>query len=234
MNHAVKRSNGFTLIELTLAMTFLSFLLVAIAMTVIQISNVYNRGMTLKDVNQAGRSLSNDLQRTIASGAPFAIEPGVGSRYIVQDWGGRLCVGQYSYIWNYGKALNNPSGYTGLNTYAAGNSTQIRFVKVLDANGDYCINPNQSIDPTNAVELLNVGNHTLAVHRFSIVSAPTAIDMTTRERLYTLTFTVGTNDTAALLDDSSACKGPALSGSDLAYCSVQEFNIVVRAGNTVE
>ena len=84
MNH-VDKTKGFTLIELMLSMTFISILLVAIAVTIIQISNVYNRGITLKEVNQAGRSLSNELQRSITSGAPFMIEEGDGSRYVKQE-----------------------------------------------------------------------------------------------------------------------------------------------------
>lgn len=94
MNH---NKRGFTLIELMLAMTFVSALLLAIAMTVIQISNVYTRGLTLKEVNQAGRTISTELKRGISQSAPFAVP---GPKYVVQPWGGRLCVGQYSYIWN--------------------------------------------------------------------------------------------------------------------------------------
>ncbi len=236
MNPVDKRTKGFTLIELMLSMTFISILLVAIAMTVIQISNTYNRGITLKEVNQAGRSISSELQRAITSGAPFSIEPGVGSRYIEQgDWGGRLCLGQYSYIWNYGKALNNndPNGNS-LNVYSSNPNTKIRFVKVLDGSAIYCSESSRKIDPADAVELLNVGDHSLAVHDFRVVSELTAADSKTRERLYSLTYSIGTNDDNALLSNPSSCKGPGEAGSDLAYCAVQEFNIVARAGNVVE
>lgn len=240
MNHATKRTDGFTLIELALAMTFISFLLIAIAMTVIQISNIYNRGITLKEVNQAGQSLSTELQRAISSSAPFSIE-GTGSRYIKQgNWGGRLCLGQYSYIWNYGEALNETGSF--LNVYSSNPNTKISFIKVPDGNAVYCSDPSKPIDSANAVELLNVGDHNLAIHSFSVTSEATAVDNKTLERLYSLTFIVGTNDTAALVlgdtpndpNDSVACKVPGVEGSDLAYCSVQEFNIVARAGNVVE
>lgn len=232
MNH-VARTKGFTLVELLLAMSFISALLVAIAVTVIQISGTYNRGITLKEVNQAGRSLSNELQRTITSGAPFSIESGPGGRYIVQDdWGGRLCTGQYSYIWNFGQALNNndPSSDR-LNVYVDDASSQIRFVKVLDPSAAYCIEPSKDIEPADAAELLNVGDHSLAIQSFTITSEATATDNKTRQRLYSITFFVGTNDQAALVDGGTGCKGPGEVGADLSYCSVQEFNIVARAGS---
>ena len=64
MNRAAKQT-GFTLIELMLAMTFISVLLLAIAMTIIQIGTIYNRGVTLKEVSQAARSISDELNRSI-------------------------------------------------------------------------------------------------------------------------------------------------------------------------
>jgi len=239
----VDKRQGFTLIELMLAMAFVSALLIAIAMTVIQIANIYNRGMTLKDVNQAGRSLASELQRSIAASAAFNINTGVGSRYIVQDWGGRLCLGQYSYIWNYGKAID--TGDTArLNTYS--NSTdQIRFVKVLDPNTTYCSDSSTEIDSTSAVELLNIGQkaseqsgvHTLAIHDFTISTSATAGDAKTGQQLYSMKFLIGTNDQTSLTFDAGGdviCKAPSESGADPAYCSVNQFNVVARAGNTVE
>ncbi len=232
MNH-VDKTKGFTLIELMLSMTFISILLVAIAVTIIQISNVYNRGITLKEVNQSGRSLSNELQRSITSGAPFMIEEGDGSRYVKQeDWGGRLCTGQYSYVWNFGRALvSNDPGGDRLNVYADGSDTQIRFVKAVDPSASYCIDSTKKVDKATATELLNVGDHSLALQSFSIESAASATDAKTRERLYSIVFFIGTNDQAALVEGGTGCKGPGEDGADLAYCSVQEFNIVARAGS---
>src|SRR5687768_8731757 len=111
MNHV--NAKGFTLIELMLAMTFISVLLVAIAMTTIQISNIYTKGITLREVDQAGRTLSNELQRNISASVPFDVTPKKDdspatedSKYVVRNEdGGRLCLGKYSYLWNFGKAI---------------------------------------------------------------------------------------------------------------------------------
>lgn len=239
MNHVDKRQ-GFTLIELMLAMTFISILLIAIALTILQVVNIYNHGITLKEVSQAGQTLSTDMEQSINGSAPFAIS-GSGSKYVQQTWGGRLCLGNYSYIWNYGPALQlgiipTPTRnlYKNESVALTATSDPIKFVKVVDGGGVYCSSPNTNIDPTSAVELLNVGDHDLAVHSFTITSESSATDSKTGARLYDITFVIGTNDSTALVADGSACKEPSVSGSDVAFCSVQRFNVVAAAGNTVE
>lgn len=242
MNRA-SRNKGFTIIELTLAMGFVSVLLIAITMTVIQIGNIYNRGITLKDVNDAGRSLASELQRSINQTSPFSIE-GASSRYIQQDWGGRLCLGQYSYIWNYGVAINPTNLNSNRNVYST-SSADIRFIKVLDPNASYCTKSlvgkeYKDINFSEAVELLNIGQHNLAIHSFIIISNPlTVSDNKTGQRLYNIEFLIGTNDQQALMFDSAGsanCKpiSETANGADPSYCSVNQFNILARAGNTVE
>lgn len=256
MNHVAKKQ-GFTIIELMLAMAFVSALLIAIAMTVIQIGDIYNKGITYKDVNQAGRSIASELQRTIAESASFSIIES-DHHYVIQHGdsndllGGRLCLGQYSYIWNYGKYVQ--SSDSRINTYQdADPSTPpppIRFVKVLDPNSSYCV-PNAGGDypkikkDNNAVELLVIGQgtglnrHDLALHSFTISASPPS-DPKTGQTLYSIEFLLGTNNQGALFKTNSdnpattTCRPPSDSNSDAAYCSVNQFNIVARAGNTVK
>jgi len=237
MSH-VSRRNGFTIIELMLAMGFVSVLLIAIAMTVIQIGNIYNRGIMLKDVNQAGRSIASELQRSINQTAPFLIN----DKYVDQDWGGRLCLGQYSYIWNYGAAIDSTPDLN-RNVYS-GSTNEIRFVKVFDPNTSYCTrslvdSKYKDVIFSDAVELLNIGQHNLAIHNFTINTSSTASDSKTGQQLYNLEFMIGTNDQAALMFDLAGavtCKPPSevATGADPSYCSINQFNIVARAGNTIE
>lgn len=222
---------GFTLVELLLAMAFISVLLLAIAMTVIQISHIYNRGITLKEVNQVGRTMSDELERGIAASESFSILP-ADKRYIVESWGGRLCLGRTSYIWNYGKQL--AAGDANVSKYTTTND-QIRLVKVPDVGANYCSGAAnfQRINPVGAEELLKTGDRTLALHQFKIESGTNAKDAATGQQLYTLTFAIGTSDFAALSNDTLSCRPPNEQGSDLAYCSVQQFKLVLRAGNKV-
>ena len=223
------RRQGFTLIELMLAMTFLSVLLLAIAMTVIQVSNIYTRGLTLKEVNQAGRAISAELKSGISGSAPFAIP---GAKYVQQTWGGRLCVGQYSYIWNYGATLNNPSA-DGTNSNVYSNSTnKIRFVKVPDSSGMYCSISAKAIDSNGAVEMLASGDRDLAIHSFSIVNDST--DARSSQGLYSISYVLGTNNQTALMPGTTSCRPPTDSASDLNYCSINRFDIVARAMNALQ
>ena len=233
MNHCNKES-GFTLIELMLAMAFVSILLLAIAMTVMQMGAIYNKGLTLKEVNQTGRAINNDLKSTISSELPFDIKSGPASRYIVQDWGGRLCVGQYSYIWNYGRDIVK-NDVTRLNIYD-GNSSAIRLIKVIDADGSYCTDQSKKIVKNDSVELLEVGEHNLAIHSFKISSADTAMDAKTGQQLYNIDLTLGTNDQNAItvVNNVWQCKAPGVVGADLSYCSISNFNFVVLAGNSLK
>ena len=230
-------NKGFTLIELMLSMTFLSVLLLAIAMTVIQIGNIYNRGLILKEVNQTGRTLSTELKTSINQSTAFPINyPTVGTKYIQSTWGGRLCLGQYSYIWNYGATLNNrTANATNSNVYTGNPATKIRFIKVADPTGVYCTLPSQpTINPTGAVELLAAGTRDLVLHAFTINFDPAASDTLTGQRLYTISFVVGTNDLTELNANADTCLAPSQQASNIVYCAVNEFNITARAANAVQ
>jgi prepilin-type N-terminal cleavage/methylation domain-containing protein len=225
MSHVKK--DGFTLIELMLSMSFISLLLLAIAMTTIQVSNIYNRGLTLREVNQAGRSISEELQRNIAAATPFEVDPAAPlTKYIVHPEGGRLCIGRYTYAWNFGSALRAGAG-TPYNTYP--DNTPIRFVKVNDPGGKLCTDPTLDIQRTAATDMLTAGDRDLVMHKFTITK--TANDPTMGASLYAISMTIGTNDEAELVTGDTSCKPPAESAGNENYCSVNQFDIIARAGN---
>lgn len=218
-----------------LSMTFISVLLVAIAMTTIQISNIYNKGITLRQVNQAGRSVSSELQQSIASSVPFDVTPKsdnapatLASRYVKRDGGGRLCLGSYTYAWNYGKALAGGAGAPAVyNKYD--NDQPVRFAKIEDAGGALCSDVNMVIPKAKAAELLSSGDRDLVLHSFSITQ--TANDPGIHQALYGITMVIGTNDREQLTTDNTSCKPPATGVGDEDYCSVNQWDIIARAGN---
>jgi prepilin-type N-terminal cleavage/methylation domain-containing protein len=228
------KQRGFTLIELMLAMTFIAMLLVAIALTTIQISNIYNKGITLREVNQAGRSVSDELQRTIASSTPFDVTPkqvgsASASRYVINDSGGRLCLGDYTYAWNYGKAIASGSIF---NKYTVASDTPIRLARVNDASGKLCDVASQTapaINRAEATELLSSGDRDLVLHTFSIKR--TKDDASTGQSIYAISMVIGTNDRQQLVTGDTSCKAPSDGVGDESYCSVNKFDIIARAGN---
>ena len=232
MSHVVNRQSGFTLVELMLAMGFVSVLLLAIAMTVIQIGNIYNRGITFKDVNQDGSSIANELQNSIGQTVPFLL---TSPDYYHNDVsvGGRLCTNKYSYIWNYGQELSSTPMNPNRNVFD-GSSSEIHFVKALDPSNEYCKDPIKKINPDGSIDLLDSGQHELVIHSFDISSSSTSTDPRTGQTLYNIVFQLGTNGNGSVRLDSGTywiCKPPSESGSDPLYCSINQYSITARAGN---
>jgi hypothetical protein len=238
MSHNSKNTNGFTLVELMLAMGFVSALLLAIAMTVIQIGHMYNSGLTYKNVNQVGNSIASEVQRSVTESSPFDINgPSKADHYVVVANGGRLCTGTYTYIWNNGVYLdpvNNPAQYSGRYQYATASANDIRFIKIYDKYNSFCTSPIKKPDPNASTELIDKGQFNLAIQSFSIASYDSATNNITGQQLYSIKFYLGTNDQSALTAGGLQCKDPGTAGADPSYCSINQFNVLARTGNVVK
>lgn len=231
---------GFTIVELMLAMGFVSALLIAVAMTVIQIGGIYNRGITLKSVNQAGTAIASELQRTISTSSSSSMTfapnpPGTTGGSVI---GGRLCTGNYTYIWNKGSAIQNSPD--SIIKYSANPNKTIYFAKAYDPYNKYCTLDGGSypaIAQTDITELLNNDNASatalqLAIHDFTVDNP--VVDSSTGQRLYHVSFVIGTSDISALVAPSyDSCSTSDLE-SNFNYCSVNRFDIVARAGNSLK
>lgn len=231
----VQRTRGFTLIELMLAMTFISILLIAIALAVIQMTGIYNRGLALKEVNQMTRSISSSLRETAAtSNQPLAT--GATGDYIATTTGGngRLCLGTYSYIWNTARAFRGDSGADPIR-FGGAPTRKLQLVRVPDPAKLYCSRPTgtlvqkdiRAVDASSTQELVDPGEHMLALSKFELVLPP-ALDTTTGGALYTLNYTLIAGDIATMNADQSACLTTSAIGSGINYCTVQPFSIVLK------
>lgn len=138
MIRRVKSQNGFTLIELILALAFVSFILIFAVTAVIQVMGTYNKGLAVKDINQAGRAALEDMARMARVADPTAINTGQLSR-------GRVCFGAVSYVWN--------TTNTDLNQYSD-NNEPVLLARVKDAGGALCGSSLPDVERENATELL--------------------------------------------------------------------------------
>lgn len=241
INTSITKQRGFTLIELLLAMSFVSLLLMAITMTVIQIGNIYTKGLTLRAVDQVGQAVSQDIRRSIEAARPLDVgttangglnyRPSVALGGDINDpEGGRLCTGSFSYVWNNGKALANP-----VNKYQASSDT-IRLVKIPDNGAIYCSDPSRPVDHATATEMLSAGDRELAVQSFAIRTVARNPDL--QQALYQITLEVGTNDQEALSRSQgissvdTSCRPPSEEANLKDYCAVNKFEFTARAGNT--
>ena len=229
-----------------LSMTFVAFLLLAIALTTIAIANAYQRGIMLSNVNIAGRVVATDLQRTISQ-APATQTIQFGTT--ITSTGGALCLGTYSYIWNNGKDLQ--AGSPGLIKYGAGPNSgkPVRLAKVLDTTKSECpstgpvpspgifgsipveLLPNDGANSYNGLALQTTGTGGTAQQALMISSTPVLSDAT--QAMYQVVFTLGTNDQNALNTtqaNAPSCQPPSSSNSNLNYCAVNQFVFYVRTG----
>ena len=193
-------------------------------------------------MNQTGRTITDQMQRTIASSTPSE------NVQIVENYkldgtgestGGRFCLGNYSYIWNYGKTLQDSIITENIykeGTSASGNA--IKFIKVPDVGGYYCMKDEDTelypvIDGSEAIEMLSNDRHGLVLYDMVINSGSNAYDSISNQRLYYVEAVVGTSDykTIDVTTGGRSCKPPSDSESDQSFCSINSFSFVGRAGN---
>jgi len=231
MNQVVSRpyqkQSGFTLVELTLSMAFIALLLLGIAMLTLQISSVYNKGLTLRAVNESGQLIASDIQRTLNMATPTEVLS------VGDATGARLCANNTVYAWNYASRLT-----TGFNRF----DTPGREVRMVRFGGDdtYCKPQPPSGQyralPSTAdtmTELLKAGDNTLAIHAFTVTRdgmnvIGNAVNGDDTQRIYSISFRLGSNDTAIIA--SNGCESPT-SRVDDDFCAVNDFSFTARAGN---
>ena len=121
--------SGFTLVELSLAMTFLAFIMLFVIVVIMQMINIYNKSISLSQINQAGRQLMSDLN----GGARFA-SPSSKSVWPTTGVPNRMCIGGVSYVWNLADQTTHKP--TMANQFGDGKS--LSLIRVKDDNGSLC------------------------------------------------------------------------------------------------
>lgn len=237
-----KRQAGFTIIEMILAMTFVAALLIGIALAVIKLGSTYNRGITVTEVNQAGRDLNTEFTQTLRAAGPMKeTDSLIKVTKETTPVGGRLCTGQVSYVWNYASALQSMPADGTVMRYADATPTDesrwVRLVRIVDTDRSYCTVTGGGYKmkniPTSAVvtELIKPGDRRLNIYdlAFSLANE----DDPSGQRMYSLTYTIGAGNATAVMKDGTAtvCRPPNDPQSDIDYCTVQQFETVIRAGN---
>ena len=169
MNKKVIRTDqrGFTLIELAMALLFIGFIMVFLISTLLAIMRIYNKGVWLTQINQAGRQINAD----IGESARFASNP-------QQRDNNRLCVGGVSYLWNTSKDISDGSAKNWYNPQDTGNEnrTALRLVRINDPGSTYCIDTNKMPNRTDSAvnSLLGTG---VAIQEFEVVNSSSLLSI---------------------------------------------------------
>ena len=209
---------GFTMVELMVSMVFISVLLLAIAMLILQITSIYNKGLTMREANQTGQFITSELQRalnqTYTEEVFYEDMPG-GS-------GARLCAGTTIYAWNYADHLDN-------GTNRIGGSADVRFVKFNGSPDDYCVEGDDGWSspniPSDATELLAEGNSNIALHSFTFGRGDVTDDST--QTIYSMTMVVGTTNTGLIIGNN--CQADDKIADE--RCAINEFRFTARSGD---
>lgn len=227
---------GFTLVELTLAVAFLGALVLLSSAIILQTINIYNKGVAIKQINQAGRALAEDISRLTSR----------GSEVEIADHGlaGYLCVKEsnlwQSYTWN---TIQRGDGTTPAATISDAarrqytvSSQPISLVRSND-NVDglpYCELPqgsNVDIPAANVTQMLNSQVRILSVD----------IVPSNDPALRKIAFWIGTYDSTGAVPNMTPeyvpaagvepafwrCRGGGLGD----FCAVSKFETVIYTPN---
>ena len=229
-----KIRKGFTLIELTIALAFISVLLILVVVVTINIIGIYTKGQTLRNVNETGRSIIDDMRRTLGDAVPFNAQDNnhlifypKTATTMAEMTGGRFCTGSYTYAWNTPLAYNS----TPPNRYTGSNQPRLSVVKITDPGGAFCADPNGNITipaPGDITTVL-VSYDTLYIYQFAAFST---MDAASGQTLYSISFVLGTKQGIAdsyTTTNNASCTPPAGINSDFNYCAVNRFDFTTRA-----
>ena len=233
INNTKHNNQGFTLIELTLAMAFIAILLLSILYTTLHTGKLYTKGITSKTLNQIGREVTDTIRRDFVSTDSSRVlspEPsGAGDAK-----SGRLCLGTATYVWNTATLLNSDA--TKLEYENGGLTTPVTLRRVLDSDGLLC-----QKDGMGKYVVTEIPSSMQSADMLSGVGQDFAVYDLQFDRLgekggqglYAMKLVIGTNaknTTETDVTSTEVCKPPTDNEADFEYCSIAEFDIVLRAG----
>jgi type II secretory pathway pseudopilin PulG len=145
--HRIKTQSGFTLVELTLAVAFIGFLVLFTVLATLQVIRTYNKGLAVKEINQTSRTIVEELSRAIKSATSTTVNVTPNQATPSHS---RICVGGVSYVWNV--AGGN------INKYSSTGNPPVTLARVDDPGGALCslsTGTYPNVDQADALELLS-------------------------------------------------------------------------------
>ena len=135
-----EHKKGFTIIEITLAMTFLAILMVSIATLIMRVTNIYQKGLAMRAINATGTEIIEDITRTVGA-ASYLVD--IHSQDA--ELGGN---GVMEYNNNYKLVEKYYYDYTVYNENHNGKNFNVQYFGVL-CTGDYSYiwNTARALDP---------------------------------------------------------------------------------------
>lgn len=204
MNKLFKQQNsaGFTLIELMLAMSLFTFVMIIATVGFVGINRTFTKGVARKQLSESVQRLIDDITTSINNGGKFTQNNEEISK-------GKLCNTSVCYIWTpYDKA--RPSDTEGLYKVSSGN------VSVDGAKKTYLV------DSRYKVDYLQVDP--LDTNLYRVTGIIRSADETA------FNFPTGENANKYPAENQDiTCKGSAQEGASTS-CALEKFSFVIRVG----
>ncbi len=205
---------GFTIIEFTLAMAFIGIILVAVCLITIQITNIYQKGLSLRAINSVGREIMDDMTKTIGGSA---IVPNINpepafnnitdsqintarAKYFVtnnisstRQASGVFCTGSFDYVWNTADTLKGETGATAIRITTDERIFTPKLVRIPDTTRQFCtagITSISGVSESSLVELINDDESDLALYDLTVY--PAMQSSSTRHIIYSISFIIAT------------------------------------------
>lgn len=228
MRNRTTITKGFTLVELTLVMAFMSILLLAILFMTLHAGKLYTKGFTNKTMNQMSRDVSDSMKRDflVADAKVIKLPGELGTGDLKS---GRVCTGSVSYVWNTAPLLHSAA------TKITLDNNPITFRRVVDPTAQLCtldstsgLYPMAIPSDMQSTELLSSNGRDFAVYTMSVNKIASSA---TGTGLYSVDSVLGTNEENTTQKDASVgfqCKPPTDSSANFDYCTVEELSTILR------
>jgi len=213
------RQAGFTLVELSMSLIFIAFIMLFLTSTMLSIMGTYNKGVWMNQINQASRQINSD----ISDQAQFS-----SNLITISTTNQRLCIGNVAYLWN--TAADVATGGTIHNwfsdevdgTGAFKGTTNLRFVRVTGSDASQYCSPGSTKLPdrndSNTTILLGSG---VVVQRFDVTQNAT----TRLLRIHTVFSTGGDVQPHPETDASGVVRWQCDVHNQ--FCAFTELNLIV-------
>lgn len=207
-------SYGFTIIELMIALTFIAFLLMFIVSMTLRVTNMYSKGMTLKSINQASRTVVEQMSRDITESSKVEI-------YSALQNGGVICTDRAVYLWNR-LTLTVAPEYSDIRYDSIDKDKPIRLMRSTDLS--MCVSSAEIHDvlysPTGEnVDLLSASTSVVAI---SLTEQ--------QDKLYRLVVRLGSADPTLYETSGGETLGyECKQGGEGDFCHTVEFERIIYA-----
>jgi prepilin-type N-terminal cleavage/methylation domain-containing protein len=230
MKKISKQQSGFTIIELLVATTIFSIVLVVIVASFLQVGRMFYKGVSINNTNEAARNLVDDIANDVRlSKSSLYADPAPDSADSSKKF---FCVGQHRYTYKLNTQvrdndINPTSGNISARTMSAG--------VVQDSTGGNCQDPSH-LNGTNASQVLgpDMRLNALDVAKNATGSAVRIhahiLFYGTDDNVFSSIAHPADNDTdhaASLSDPKAFCSGNLLSTQ---FCSVADIDTNIALG----